>query len=111
MIDLSTLKAGDFVKFRNGGVSNIGSIKNTSKNIHDHFPFEVMIGCFCGDYRSNGTFGRKGDDFDIIEIIKKPEEVSDIIKFLNSSDITYSERSFYASIAAAILKQAREEMK
>lgn len=110
MIDLSTLKIGDSVKFRNGGVSVVNNISF----LDVEWPYYVSFGTFNEIFKADGSVNPLGkeDDFDIIEIIKKPEEVE---KFLAREDVGYkfsdNEKEKLRAFAQAILKQAAEEMK
>ncbi len=73
MVDLSKAKAGDTVKFRNGGVAVIGSIKYS-----ETIPHELYIVRFKEwDFREF-HFSKKGEFahfyiFDITEVIPAPE--------------------------------------
>ena len=77
MIDLSTLKAGDTVKFRAGGESEVVEI---SKNTHDTIAISLSPeNDEDMEWFKNGSYlFKSGHPFDIVEIIAKPFNWDDV---------------------------------
>lgn len=80
-VDLSTLKAGDTVVFRNGGKSVVGHIEIS--NISS-YPYGVMGDTMmCWNQEGRLVSVATKHPFDIIEIIPAPEKKTALDKFVD----------------------------
>lgn len=76
MVDLSTLKVGDTVKFRNGSSKTVSKVKKLEESDYDYF---VYCYGFDSTFTKDGFFSAEKikDSFDIVEIIPNEQPKSD----------------------------------